>query len=59
MSSGKPLTKTEKRVIEEMHETAFPAVIANHLASRYYEENGGTRSAATVRAYIKTMQRRR
>jgi hypothetical protein len=55
MTSGKPLTKTEKRVIEEMHETAFPAIIANHLASKYYEENGGSRSASTVRAYIRQL----
>jgi hypothetical protein len=55
MTSGKPLTKTEMRVIEEMHETTFPAVIANHLASKYYEENGGSRSASTVRAYIRQL----
>ena len=53
MTSGKPLTNTEKRVIKDMYETTFPAIIANHLASKYYEENGGSRSASTVRAYIR------
>jgi len=59
MTSGWPLTDREKRVIEEMHETTFPSVIANHLASKYYEENNGSRSAGAVRAYIRHLNRKK
>lgn len=50
MTSGKPLSNAEKKLIAQ-YPNEWPAVLARHLAMHYREDNGGSRSAATVRRY--------
>lgn len=59
MVSGKPLHAEEKQFIEASLQEQFPSIIARHLSLYYSQYNGGSRSTATVQAYIRTVQRRK
>jgi hypothetical protein len=50
MTSGRPLSRAEKKVIER-YPNEWPAVIARYLGNKYSADNGGYRSTAVVRNY--------
>ena len=58
MTSGYPLTETEKSKIKDLYfppANYFPSDIARYLSSHYTEENGGYRDEKTVRRYINAL----
>ena len=59
MTSGYPLTETEKSKIKDLYfppANYFPSDIARYLSSHYTEENGGYRDEKTVRRYINALE---